>query len=68
MARYHMAVGSHPEELKASFHIQGPQDESQVPEEVRKLLDKEGIHQVDIRYAMGLGERVVSYRKMPEGT
>lgn len=67
MARYHVAIGSHPDQVKAAFHIQGPQDESQVPEAVKKLLDQDGTTQVDIRYDHGIGPRIEVYRKMPEG-
>lgn len=66
MKRYHTAIGSFPEEVKAAFHIQGPQNEDQIAKEIRDLLDRSGITQVDIRYNHGLGDRIEVYRKLPE--
>lgn len=63
--RYHTSVGSYPD-LKAAFHMSGPQDESQVLTEVKALLAREGIHTIAVLYNHGLGERIEVYRKIPE--
>lgn len=63
--RYHTSCGANPE-LKAAFFLSGPQDESQVGEEVRKLLDMPGIQGVAVFFDHGTGERVQLFRKMKE--
>ena len=64
--RYYTSHGSNPDTTKASFHIQGPQDESQIPEGVKLLLETEGITQVDVRYNYGIGDRIAIYQKIKE--
>ena len=63
--RYHTASGSAPK-LEASFFLQGPQDESQVADDIKNLLDRPGILSVAIFYDHGLGTRVDVVRKIPE--
>jgi hypothetical protein len=59
-------MGSNPDETKASFHIQGPQAEDQIPEGVKLLLEMEGVSQVDVRFDHGQGKRITVFQKMKD--
>lgn len=63
--RYFTSSGSNPEQVKACFHMCGPQDESQISESIRKILDMPGVTQIDIRFNHGQGDRIKVIRKMP---
>lgn len=64
--RYYTASGSNPEETKACFFIQGPQDEEQVSPAIRELLNLKGVTHVEIRYNHGLGPRIDVYSRIIE--
>lgn len=66
MTRYQTDCGMGPEPTKAFFNISGPQNEDQIPEGVKLLLNMPGITQVDVRFDHGLGERIEVFRKIKE--
>jgi len=63
--RYHTASGSHPD-LKASFHLAGPQNADQIPEEVRRLLDRNGVTHVCVMTDFGVYPGITVYRKIKD--
>lgn len=65
MAHYHTQFASDPK-LEGYLIMSGPQDESQIPEEVKKLLELKGVHTVTILFNHGVGERAEIYKKMKE--
>lgn len=61
--RYFSQFGSNPR-IEASLHMSGPQNADQIPQEVRELLNKEGVKKVIVLGDYGTGERIVVYEKM----
>lgn len=64
MPRYYTQSGCYPDPTKACFTVSGPQAADQIPQEVRNLLDRPGVVQVDVRFDHGRGERVTVYTKL----
>ena len=66
--KYYNQFGSHPE-ISALFHMSGPQDESQVPQEVQDLFkNRTSVKTVAIIYDHGMGERIDIYTPAKEQT
>lgn len=64
MALYYTVFGSDPQPIVAAVLMSGPQDESQIPEPVKQLLDKKGVTSVAVMFNHGQGNRVETFRRM----
>ena len=65
MQRYYTQSGSEPK-VELALHIAGPQMADQIPEEVRRLLDREGVKEVAVLTDYGIYPGITLYRKIVE--
>ena len=65
--RYYTADVTQPE-FQGCLLVSGPQDESQILEEVKVLLKKDGIKKVVVFYDHGQGLKATSFQPMTEGS